>query len=48
MAAVPANGNTLAFSPICYSSPERIDQASHFMAGNARIVESWSAAFNDD
>ncbi|HTW80640.1 MAG TPA: hypothetical protein VME23_13930 [Terracidiphilus sp.] len=31
-----------------HSSPERIDHAAHFMARNARIGNSWSAAFDDD
>jgi hypothetical protein len=48
MAAMPANANTLAFSPFSHSGPERIHYAGHFMAWNARIGDSWPAAFDDD
>src|SRR5271156_4995710 len=48
MAAMPANANTLAFSPFSHSSPWRIHHAGHFMARNARIGDSWPAAFDDD
>jgi hypothetical protein len=48
MATMPANANTLACSPFSYSGPKRIDHASHFMPRNARIGDSWPAAFDDD
>jgi hypothetical protein len=48
MAAMPANADTLAFLPISHSSPQRIHHAGHFMAGNARIDDSWPTAFGDN
>jgi hypothetical protein len=45
---MPANANTLAFSPFRHSWPERIHDAGYFMPWNARIGDSWTATFDDD
>ncbi len=48
VAAMPANADTLAFSPFSHTSPERIHNAGHFMTRNARIGDSVPEAFGDD
>jgi hypothetical protein len=48
MAAMPANANTLAFSPFSHSGPHRIHHAGHFMPWNSGIGDSWPAPFEDD
>jgi hypothetical protein len=48
MAAMPANANTLTFSPFSHSGPQRIHHTGHFMPWNSWIGDSWPEPFEDD
>ena len=48
MAAMPANTNTVTFSPPRHSSPECIHHTGHFMPWYARIADPWPPTLDND